>query len=139
MPTQKTIKLTETFLPNISNIDEVKDETQNIVESIYNRFMNEKNYNNLGKTRQALENYRYVHKDWILPQGRFIRYITTNITGDMRLKGGGFILECNKYTFYVFNKYVGKFHICRKNAICFIQLNRDDYMRCSLEGLSEEN
>jgi len=129
---KKTIVLTDKFLPNITDLDAVKKETRNILESVYNRFMNEANYNNLEKTRSALMQYRFIHKDWILPQGRYIRYISTKNPNNIVLRCGGFVLDCNKYIITIFNKYIGKHVVSRKENIIFMKLNADDIMRCSL-------
>ena len=134
----KNIELTDKYLPFVENIDETKEHTQKIITSFYNRFMNERNYNNLELAKDALDEYRYIPKNFIIPSGRYVRYLNTDRTFNLVLKKGGFVVDCNKYMFTLFDKRIGKFHVDRKSNIFFMKLNKDDYMRCEVEALLQE-
>ena len=135
MQKKKTIVLDQNFIPNITSIEETKQETQMMIDNIYNRFMNEKNYNNKEDAKKFLEEYRYIHKNWIIPLGRHIKCIRTNNPYNMVVGGGGFVMDCDKYSFLVLNTKYGKFRIDRKSTMVFMKLNNDDYMRCALDKI----
>jgi hypothetical protein len=130
----KKIVLTNTYLPNITNVDSIKTETQDVIKNLYERFMNETNCNNYEKCTEALESYRYIRNNWIVPNARYIRYIDTHDAKNMVLKKGGFVMDCNKYIFSLYDKKYGQFIIDKRDRIFFMKLNSDDINRCNLEN-----
>ena len=124
---QKTIVLSDVYLPNITNLEEVKNETQKVLHSFFNRFMNEKNYNTFQETLTKLKDYRYIHNDWIIPNSRYIRYIDTSNAHNLVLKKGGFVTYSNKYYFMVYDQKYGEYKVGKNNRIFFMKLNDEDY------------
>lgn len=138
MSNVKKITLTENFLPHVTNIDEVKKETQFVIENLYSKFYNEKNYNNCQKALVALEEYRYVPKYSIIPNGKFVRQLNTSDTNNIQLQDYGFVIECTKY--YVKIKiYKNISYIDWKNNVIFVKLTQDDYMRSYLGSLEHND
>ena len=135
MSKKKTIKLSENFIPNITSLEEVQKETQNIISTIYNTFMNENNYNNYEETQIALSNYRYIPKDTIIPNNRTIKYLDMNYTKNLKLKHGGKLWKNNKYNFVFFRYKLGALNLDRNNVVCFYELNNDEILRCKLESM----
>ena len=133
--TKKNIILSENFIPNITNIEEIQKETQNIISSIYNRFMNETNYNNYEETKKALSYYRYIPKDTIIPNNRMIKYLNMDNPLNLKLQYGGKLWKNNKYNFVFFRHKLGAFNLDRKNVVCFYELNDDEILRCKLESM----
>lgn len=131
----KKIVLTHSYLPNLTDLEQVKSETQQVIKNLYERFMNETNCNNYEKCCVALESYRFIHKDWIVPNARYIRYIDTSNAKNMVLRKGGFVTDCNKYVFSLFDKKYGQFKVDKRDRIFFMKLNQDDINRCNLENL----
>ena len=131
----KNIVLTDTYLPNITDLEDVKSETQVVIKNLYERFMNETNYNNYQICSEALDSYRYIRNNWVVPNARYIRYIDTTNAKNMVLKKGGFVCDCNKYVFSLYDTKYGKFTVDKRNRIFFMKLNQDDINRCNLENL----
>lgn len=135
---KKVITLTDTYLPNITNMAQIKDETQIVLQNLFDRFMNETNCNNLQTYSEALVEYRYIRNNWIVPNSRYIRYLDTSNPRNIILKKGGFVCDCNKYTFTLYDKKYGTYKIDKRNRIFFIKLVDDDYTRCNLATLLEK-
>ena len=130
---KKTIVLKDIYLPNMTNLNDILNETQNVITSLYTRFMNEKNYNNLEKSKEALVEYRYIRNAWIIPNGRYVRYIDTHNSQNMILKKGGFVIESNKYAFTLLDTNHGEFKVGKRDRVFFVKLNEDDVIKCNLQ------
>jgi hypothetical protein len=135
--TYKTIALNEKYLPNITSIDEIKNETRFVLENLYSKFMNEKNFNNFEKASNDLEDYRYVPKQCVIPNGCFIRQLDVSNHNDIKLSRFGFVMESNKYCIKVIYRKKTYF-INWKNSVIFVKLRNDDVMRSNLESLLEK-
>lgn len=133
----KTVILDEKYLPNITNIDEVKSETRFVLENLYLKFMNEKNYNNFEKAVKDLEDYRYVPKQYVIPSGSFIRQLDTTNHNDIKLSRFGFVIECNIYCIKVIS-HRKTFYIDWKNSVIFVKIKNDDIMRMNLKSFLEK-
>ena len=132
---KKTIVLSDVYLPNLANVDAAKDETQKVLQTYFNRFMNEKNYNTMQQTLVKLAEYRYIHNDWIIPNGRYIRYIDVSNAHNLVLKKGGFVTYSNRYYFMIYDKVFGEYKVGKKDRIFFMKLNDDDYNIHKLERM----
>ena len=130
----KNIKISNEYQPNIQSINDEEKLTKNVVHNIYERFMSEKNYNNMQNALEALSNYRYVPNKYIFPTGRYIRYIDTTQHNDMPLKLGGFVLSDNKYSI-VFKSAGCTGRIVRLNkrhCILFIYITDAEHLRTAI-------
>jgi len=114
-------------------METIKEETQTVLKNLYERFMNETNCNNYEKYAKDLEYYRYIRNTWVIPNGRYLRYIDTSDSKNMKLKKGGFVVDSNKYIFKLFDKRYGQLTIDKHNRVFFMKLNNDDAMRSALQ------
>ena len=134
MKETKTIILDDEYVPNLINEEETLNETQKIVQNIYDRFMNETNFNNCQVCKNSLNDYRYIRNNWIVPSGRYLRYLDTSNSKNIVLKKGGFVVDCNKYIFTLYDKKYGQFKIDKRNRLFFMKLTDDDINRCKLQA-----
>ena len=130
----KTIEINTEYIPNIENIKNERKRTKEIIKNIYERFINEKNYNNRDGALEALENYRYVENKYVIPNGRYIRYIDTTDSEDMPLKLGGFVLNDNKYsiTFKSAGEAQRIVKLNKRHCIMFVYITDTEKLRSEL-------
>uniref|UniRef100_A0A6C0F5S2 Uncharacterized protein n=1 Tax=viral metagenome TaxID=1070528 RepID=A0A6C0F5S2_9ZZZZ len=132
----KNIQISNDYQPNIQSISDEDKITKKIIKSIYERFMNETNSNHMHNSFESLSNYRYVPNKYILPAGRYVRYIDTSNHQDMPLKLGGFVLNDNKYSI-VFKSAGGCGRIVRLNkrhCVLFIYITDAEHIRSNLQN-----
>ena len=135
--TTKTIKLSNNYQPNIESIKDEQNRTDDVINNIYSRFMTEANSNNMQYALDTLVEYRYVPNTFILPTGRFIRYIDTNDHANMILKLGGFVISDNGYSI-VYKSCATEQRIVKvnkKHCIVFLSINYDEQLRCSIKNM----
>tara|TARA_B100001094_G_scaffold328186_1_gene388042 strand:+ start:1524 stop:1928 length:405 start_codon:yes stop_codon:yes gene_type:complete len=131
--TTKTIKLDKPYLKNIYNLEKEKKYAKDIITNVYERWMNESNYNHLQYALEALEEYRYVAPKYVIPNGRYIRYIDLKDPYDAKLRLGGFVIYDNGYSVTFMNR--GKFiKINKKRAkAIFVRISDDELLRSQFE------
>mgnify|MGYP000159160633 CR=1 FL=1 len=119
------------YQPNIESIDNETKILQTIVKNIYERFMNENNKNNMDYALQVLELYRYVPNRYVIPAGRYVRYIDTSNHQDMKLRLGGFVTYDNKYSFtYKSGDKLVK--VNKKHCVVFQSITSNEQLRTLL-------
>ena len=114
-----------------ANIDSIENEQKIVNETIvniYERFMNEKNKNNMDYALEVLHMYRYVPNKYVIPAGRYVRYIDTGNHQDMKLRLGGFVTNDNGYSFTY--KSSDKFvKVNKKHCIVFQSITSNEHIR----------
>ena len=126
----KTIKINKNYQPNIENVEDEEKLTKSVIRSIYSRFINEKNHNNMQYALEVLQEYRYAPNKYCIPQGRFIRYIDTKNHTDMKLKVGGFVLSDNGYSLtYRSSSSENIVKLSKNHCIIFVQITYNDRLR----------
>ena len=132
----KNLNLSCSYQPNIENLKKEQQTTFDVIENIYNRFMNEQNYNNKERALEALQNYRYVPNKYMIPNGRYVRYIDTTDHTNMPIKLGGFVLNDNKYSFvYKSASETQRIVRCNKrHCIMFVYITDDEKIRATLKN-----
>lgn len=130
----KDIEITEKYLDNPNNLEEVQNETLKQIEEIYRGCMNEMNSKNIKKCYQKLsKSFRYVPDLYIIPNGRVVIYINAFNYRDKRLYYGGVVTECTSDYIKLFNYDTRKtFLIKRKNVYFFVKLSKDEMFRMLL-------
>ena len=130
---KKTIKTD--YQDNITSLEETQKDTDAIINNIYSRFINEKNANNRDYALNVLKDYRYVPKGYIIPAGRYIRYIDTKNHNDMKLKLGGFVINDNKYSL-VYKTTKDRFvKLDKSHCIMFVSITYSEQVRCLVNNL----
>ena len=134
MLNNSTKKIQVDYQDNIGSLESEQKNTDDIINNIYNRFINEKNLNNREYALQVLKDYRYVPNKYVVPAGRYIRYIDTTNEKDMKLKLGGFVINDNKYslTFKTNDKFV---KLNKRHCIMFVSITRSEQIRSMLNSL----
>ena len=133
----KNIKLNQNYQPNIESLEKEQKVTNEIINNIYSRFISEDNANNREYALNALNDYRYIRNDYIIPCGRFVRYIDTKDHNNMKLKLGGFVTSDNGYSF-VYKSCAGDQRIVKvnkKHCIIFISITYDEQLRCAIKTM----
>lgn len=132
---KKQIVLNDNYLPNIVCLKKIYDEIQEILKNVFEKYMNEKNSNEYTKVSTLLHEYRFIKKDWIIPNGRYIRYLDISNPFEIQLKKGGFVMYSSKYIFKLHNQPCGKFTVGKENKIFFVKITDDEKFRCSLDDV----
>ena len=74
----------------------------------------------------------YIENDYLVPQGKYIRYLDLRDTTNIKLRIGGFVLNDNGYSVSIkgFKKCI-KFS--KKNVLIFIQLTDTDFIKHAVQ------
>ena len=112
-------------------LDEIQNETFTLLQSLYARYMNESNKNNLDKCMHDLQFYRYVYDGYNLFNGiSYIRYIYRSDINNLKLKTGGIVIQSSPYFLRVkllkYNKIV---YLNRRSIITFVKLTDDEMLK----------
>ena len=94
--------------------------------------MVENNYNNKENALESLENYRYVENKYVIPSGRYFRYIDTKDHTNMPLKLGGFVLSDNKFsiTFKSAGEEQRIVKLNKRHCVLFVFITDSEKLRC---------
>ena len=131
----KTISIDQNYQENICSLENEAALTLDTVNSIYDRFISEENYNNKMNALEALQNYRYVPSGHVIPSGRYIRYIDTKVHDNMPLKLGGFVTSDNGYS-VVFKSSAESGRVVRlnkKHCIMFVYITDAEKVRVAIQ------
>ncbi len=130
----KTISIKSKYQENIKSIDEERKKLEEIVHNIYNRFINENNKNNLDYALEVLKEYRFIPNKYIIPNGRYIRYIDTKDTKDMKLKLGGFVISDNGYS-TTYKSKTNLVKLSKKHCIIFVLITHAEKLAVALTNI----
>lgn len=84
--------------PPIENVEHEMNRTRKVLTGMLNRFRSETNTSTLEYALDALDGYCYVPSKQTLWLGRYVRYLSTKDTKNMKLRIGGFVVSDNGYT-----------------------------------------
>ena len=130
----KIINVSQKFMEPVESLDDIQEETLNLLNNLYFRYMNEQNKNNFDKCIKDLEFYRYVYDGYDLAPGiSYIRYIYKTDIKDLCLKGGGIVLETSPYYFRIkLLKYKRAIYLNRRSVITFVKLTDDEIFKMNI-------
>ena len=134
----KTIKLKKNELLNAINIDKEKENTQYIIECIYNEFMNEYNKNEYESALTKLNEYRHLKKGVCCPCGRYAMYIDKKDFNKMKLYSGGFVVGDTGYSITLKVNTGDVYKISRKDKEFFVRFTDNERMRYALSKLEND-
>ena len=129
----KKVRIDSKYKENISDLEHEETIVNSVLENTFNKFMNEENYNNLDYALTTLlGKYVYIENDYLVPQGKYIRYLDLRDTTNIKLRIGGFVLNDNGYSVSIkgFKKCI-KFS--KKNVLIFIQLTDTDFIKHAVQ------
>lgn len=132
----KTIRFYTKILPHVTSIEEENENTQRLIENIYQRFPNETNNNHCAYALEKLVNFRYVPNTYIIPLGSYVRMIDMRDPWDAKLYTGGFVVKDNGFSVVI--KGCGSNKIItfdRRKYIFFLQLTVEDQIRATCGNL----
>ena len=106
------------------------------IRNIYDLCLNEANVNNLQYALDSLIGFRYIPNSFLIPNGRYVRYIDTKNHLDMKLRLGGFVTSDNSFSVsYISCASSHVVKVNKKHCIFFIKVTQDELLRCSLINL----
>lgn len=120
--------------PPIENIERENKRTQVVVADLLNRFRSEQNTNTIEYATTALEYYCYVPIKHTLWSGRYVRYLSTSDTYNMKLKLGGFVMSDNGFTVTLVNEH-RTFRVDKRKAVWFMTMVENDGYRIRMNEL----
>ena len=128
----KTIKLSKKYQDNIQDFKKEQDTVRQIVQSTFEKFQNESNFNSMEYALDVLpEEFVYVPNSTLLSEGRYIRYLDMRDPLEIKLRIGGFLLSDNGYTISL--KGPEKtFRVSKKTSLFFSQINETDRVRVAI-------
>ena len=118
----KEIKIDFEYDPN---------EVEELVKSFYDRFDSKENVENKKYAILKLKDYKFYNRKTKLPEGRYVRWIMTKDTKNMRLSSGGFIANDDQYSVWIITNSK-KLKISKKNAIFFVKLNKSEKIMAAI-------
>lgn len=132
----KSVRFYTKILPNVTSIEEENENTQKLIENIYQRFPNEVNTNHCAYALEKLVNFRYVPNTYIIPLGTYIRMIDMRDPWDAKLYTGGFVLKDNGFSVVIRGAGSNKIiTFDRRKYIFFLQLTVEDQIRATCGNL----
>lgn len=127
----KKVKLYIKPLPPVVDIKNENKITQNVIKNIYERFPSEDNTNHFAYAQEALENFRYVPRGIVVPNGNYCRMIDLRTPYNAMVYSGGFVVKDNGYSLTVkASRKDGTITFDRRKYCFFIQMTVDDQIRC---------
>jgi hypothetical protein len=114
----------------------VKDIRENVVESIFSKFMNyEINKQNLEDSLNILEHYEYIENNDDIKIGDKLRYFNTSMFYDLRLTHIVSIIDINDRFIIRNGQYINNI---KKNKHFFKFIPKDDLVKMKLLELIDE-
>jgi hypothetical protein len=96
-----------------------------MITHLFDRYVSEANTNNKQYALEVLEGYYFIPSKLMAWNGRYIRYIDTKDTYDMKVKIGGFLVNDDKFTMVLKNQQ-RVFKVKKQNVVCFMLPNPND-------------
>jgi hypothetical protein len=130
---EKQIKLYKNYQPHITNIEDEKQKTEEMIQNIYSLCINESNQNNRDYALSSLpEEYKYVSNKYSIVPGSYLRYIDTTNYKNMKLKLGGFVIHDNGHSLVYKNdnRFV---KLNKKHCVLFVHITYNEKLRCAIE------
>jgi len=119
------------YVPFAEDLEYEVKNTQKVLANLYKKNMNELNCNNFSKAQESLEEYRYVPNEYLLPEGKFVRWIQSKTKNNMFIRTGGFVLSDNGWSFTVKLAGRSKFtkgNIRKDGLYIFMLIDNNDRM-----------
>jgi len=114
----------------------VKDIRENVVESIFSKFMNyEINKQNLEDSLNILENYEYIEDNDDIKIGDKLRYFNTSMFYDLKLTKMVYVININDRFIIRNGQYINNI---QKNKHFFKYIPKDDLVKMKLLELINE-
>lgn len=125
-------KININYQPNIESLEDERNIVIESINNIYSLKLNENNENNRNYALNVLsDTYRYVPNKFLLIPGRYIRYIDTSDSNDMKLKLGGFVISDNGYSI-VYKNTNRLVKLNKKHCILFVSITYNEQLRCAI-------
>jgi hypothetical protein len=121
----------DNYLPSCTDLTSIDLERDQVINVLFSREMNESNYNNKEYALTKLKGYRYASKEYIIPSGRYIRWITTTDVSNMPVRCGGFVIDDD--SLIITTQSRGRFvKLSKKKSIIFVKLTREEMFKATL-------
>ena len=143
----KTIKLNNDvkYYEPVVSLELEYTKVQNVLTSLFDKFMNEHNSKVLEYCREVLEDYRYVPNDNTIPEGYYVRHIDTRNPLKMQLKVGGFVTNDNGYSVKIRGTVKNNFEersyvytLNKRRSVIFVKITDNEKMRCLCQELNDD-
>jgi len=121
----------DNVLPFFDDLRLVEREKEQVIRNIYERSMNETNFNHMSHSLEKLVDYRFVSHKFIIPSGKYIRWITTSDVNNMPLRRGGFVLNDNGEI--VTTQYQGNLvRVSKRKSCIFAKMSKEEKFRAMI-------
>lgn len=136
------IKNTEKYkyLSPIKSLEDEYKKVQEVLKTIFQRFMNETNSKIYQDCLERLSEYRYISKEENLPEGRFVKYLNMNNPHKLKLSIGGYVVEDLNFKLILKSAIQDDdgnskiFSVMKKNILIFMKIDNNDKMRLLCEN-----